>query len=476
MNRIPRAIIVFVLVISGVTLVGNRLFAQKVDINGGGGYSSLASTGNDLPFWFTHNQHGKYTLQGNTYQLMEASLNGTKHFKNSYFLDVGFHAVSGYSKKITSHFNQLYAAGGNKWVAVKFGYFSDEEELGGLSSSNGSIIRTINSRPYPKIRFETNGYLPVWFWENHFFIKAEYDEGVLNGERIIELPHLHHKLLAFQFKGNSSFQLSAGLNHYVFWGGNSPVFGHLPDKFSDYLLYVTGKSGDSEFLETDQVNVAGNQLGDYFLEVKKVFGKGEVELYISHPFEDHSGMELDNYKDNLYGIGYFSNNKDALINGIVAEILYTKHQSGYAHIVTGPKELRVRGRDNYFNHGIYSSGFTYMEMAMCSPLFYPVTTEESGKVTGFENTRIIAYHLGISGSLSPDLSWKSFITFTNNFGTYSMPYSPPKKQVYSLAGIYYTSKNRKNEFSLEISSDKGQLTPNKSGLKFSYSFCFPAGK
>ncbi len=48
------------------------------------------------------------------------------------------------------------------------------------------------------------------------------------------------------------------------------------------------------------------------------------------------------------------------------------------------------------------------------------------------NNRVVAQHVGVEGMIS-GFSYKAFFTYSKNYGTYYMPFTPPLKQ-YS---IYY---------------------------------------
>lgn len=241
------------------------------------------------------------------------------------------------------------------------------------------------------------------------------------------------------------------------WGGISPLYGQLPDDFHSYLLYITGQAGDAKFLETDQYNVAGNQLGSYYLQLDVIRDRFNLTFYYSHPFEDRSGMEYDNWRDNLIG-AYFMLSKRALINKVVYEFMYTLNQSGPIH-----QYHVMRGRDNYFNHGIYMSGFTYREYTLASPLFSPLTVSD-GVVRGIANNRLVMHHLGVEGSISTALTWKGLFTYSHNLGTYNNPYENPKNQFSSLLSFTYSTPSFPVDLSLAAGVDLGDMYQNRCGI------------
>jgi hypothetical protein len=420
----------------------------------------LYSTGNDLPFWFSHNQSGKYDTPSKTNQLLSIqSFHRIDNlFQSPLAMKAGVDFIGTYSNRFNFHFNELFA-GAMLWnFKLEAGWFRDEENLSGLSSTNGYIDRSLNARPYPKIRFGTDQFIPFFFFKDWFSFKAEYDEGWLGEEQYVKGAHLHHKLLYLKFKLKKHTFFTGGLSHYVMWGGISPdpLYGELPDDFSSYLLYITGRAGSSAFPETDQQNVAGNQFGSYYMQLEIIKSNYNLNFYYSHPFEDHSGMEMDNWIDNLLGV-YIDFKKRAIVEKALYEFMYTINQSGPIH------QYRVmRGRDNYFNHGVYRSGYTYKGYVMASPLFSPIHFTD-GISTGIENTRIAMHHIGLEGTLNENIRWEGRFTYSHNLGTYDNPYENPKDQFSSIVTFDYSHQKLPFNLSLSLAADIGELYENRFG-------------
>jgi hypothetical protein len=422
-------------------------------------YQSIFSTGNELPFWMVHNQSGKYPLNTNSAQLV--SLQGKHFFENiadtPLSARIGTNFISSYGNAFDFHFNELY---GKLFLwnwKLEAGLFKETEYYNHLSSTNGHIDRSNNNRPYPRIRLATNEFIPFIFWKKWFRFKAEYDEGILNDERVVENTRLHHKSLYFKTIIKSKVHLSLGLNHYVMWGGISPVYGELPNTLKDYITYVSGQPGNSNFPETDQLNYPGNQLGSYHLQIDfPVKNIGNFSLYLSHPFEDKSGMELDNRRDNLYGI-FYDTKRNGIISKVVYEHMYTIHQSGHIH-----QYGVMRGRDNYFNHGYYRTGFTYMGYAMCSPLFSPVVTHETNQA--ILNNRIAMHHIAMMGNITQKLKWSAKLTWSRNLGTYNNPFDDEKHQITSILNFDYHPENFPLTISMSSAADYGQLYEKRTGV------------
>ena len=453
-----------------IFLISTHLsFSQQNSFNATIEAKGLYGNGKTLPFWLTHNQLGKYTSSSNLKLVTEGNLSGSfllynKKIKLSYGTELLF---CGSENKDNVKIIQAYAGLSWRNISLKAGTFADEEVLGGLSTSNGNIIRSLNYRPYPKVSLSTNGYITIPFVEKMFRFKAEYEEGILEDNRRIRHPHINHGMFGAQVLANSTLRFSFEINRYIFWGGFSQQYGQMPGGFKNYIRYVLGLKGGSDFLETDQLNVAGNQLGSYLFTVEKEVGDYHMELRVSHPFEDGSGMMFYNFKDNLYSF-YVRKASGSLIDEFLFEYLYSKNQSGNPCSISDKWKLPYGG-DNYFNHGVYGSGFTYLGYSMGTPLFTPVEKNAHGITTGFKNNRVSAFHTGAKGYLSKQISWKAMLTYSRNFGTYSNhPNNPVNRQIYSLLQVSWRSKALPLTISTIAAADFGSMAKKQFGLGLSF--------
>lgn len=432
--------------------------------------TGLVAGGHTLPFWMTHNQLGKYSSTGNFQELTEGQFSGRTNVWGNLSLSYGTDLALLISEQgIDPKIIQAYLGLSGKVIRLQAGAFADEELLGGLSSSNGDLLRSLNYRPYPKVRLSTPGFIPFLFAKSWFRFSAEYDEGLLTDERVVDKPHLHHKSLMFQFLPNSTLRFTIGANHFVFWGGRSEQFGQLPQSLKDYPKYVTGSAGGSGFVENDRKNVAGNQLGSFLFSLEKDFEKCHIQLRATHPFDDRSGMRFQNAKDNLYTFHWKKNTPGHRLDELVIEYLHTKHQSGTPTPIMqdGVLNYNVRGGDNYFNNGVYQTGFTYLGQSMGTPLFEPISViriNQRNVVSGLTNNRVSAFHLGAKGTLTGNFSWKTLVTYSRNFGTYNEPMSPYLSQVTSLAELGWKSSTCPLHISGLLGYDTGQLLPHNLGI------------
>ena len=303
--------------------------------------------------------------------------------------------------------------------------------------------------------------------------KAEYDEGILNDDRYVHNTHMHHKSLYGSFTPAKNWKINLGLEHYVMWGGISknPSYGKLPVSLHSYILYITGSTGNEDFPKTDQLNVAGNQIGSYQVQIIKEFKNFEIETYISHWFEDHSGMVLRNWKDNLLGIKIDVKGKHLLLSSFLYEFMNTRNQSvvdSFYKWNEATQKWDAMENDRYFEHGVYRSGFTYHKMMMSSPLFIP-QFQDDGLSMSIPSNRFYTHHIGAIGYLNKSLQWKGLVTITHYLGTYKAPYDPVLKMRSVLFNLQYSKSTFPVKIGLSIASDISNLNKTNTGFQLSIS-------
>jgi hypothetical protein len=70
-----------------------------------------------------------------------------------------------------------------------------------------------------------------------------------------------------------------------------------------------------------------------------------------------------------------------------------------------------RGADNYYNSGYYPSGWTYRGRTIGTPLL--IADDE---VTGITNNIVVAHHVGLSGTIRPQLRYRALLNYSRNYG------------------------------------------------------------
>ena len=90
------------------------------------------------------------------------------------------------------------------------------------------------------------------------------------------------------------------------------------------------------------------------------------------------------------------------------------------------------GWDNYFNHYIYQSGWTYNNRMIGNPLF--TVGKNPGRYSDgiyIINNRIKAHHFGLAGKIRHNANYRILFTYSKNYGTY------PDKNYYNSNGENY---------------------------------------
>ncbi len=433
--------------------------------------SAFISTDSVQPFWFVANQHGKIISKGAFLNLSE--IEAEQFYKSTPVSGVGYTwggnlllsvGNSGYWQLNRAFFGLAF-----KGWELKGGKFYDETQYAGLSTTNGNIARSQNARPVPMIRLSTLDFKSLPFAKNWLSYKGEFDEGLLNDNRYVKGTHLHHKSLYFRIQPSKLWYFKGGLEHYVMWGGTSKdnYFGNLAETWNAYWHYIFAIPGGRDFPNLDQENISGNQLGTYQFEFVKYFSLIKASFYISHPWEDNSGLNLHNRLDNLLGLHLSFNKKNAFLTDVVYEYTNTTNQSYrdssklWDENSKSWKKLEI---DDYYNHVIYRSGFTYHRVALSSSLFFPVA-ENNGMSMGIQSNRFYSHHFGAKGNLSENISWKGLLTYIKRFGTYAKPYKPAQKQLSGLFEVQYFNPKFPFEIGLAAGGDITDYKGINSGIK-----------
>jgi hypothetical protein len=413
--------------------------------------STLVSTDSLLPFWHTANRHGRIESSHSVLNVTGISLEQFHSRQTTAPVSYtwGAEVIAGWGESSYYQVNRAFGGVAFKGWEFKAGMFYEPEKFNGLSVTNGNLARSRNARPYPMIRLSTKQFKPVPFTQNLVSFKAEYDEGVLNDNRFVKNARLHHKAFYLRFSPASDWKITGGFEHFVFWGGisSNERIGKMPSDFKAYIRYIMGSGGSEDFPQTDQANKAGNQLGTYQLEVQKSFSKAEVTLFLSHPFEDLSGVNWRNWPDNLAGLYVNFTGDPPLVTGLLYEYTSTWQQS-----IRGDWDRQEP--DNYFNHSIYRSGYTYHGRMLGAPLFQPDISEE-GVVTRIASNRFFAHNLGITGKCKALWRWKGLLTYSEHAGTIGNPYNRNIKQISGLAEVQYVRAGFPVEIGFSLAADAG---------------------
>jgi len=434
----------------------------------------------NAPFWLRVNKLGAP---------INFSYTSFSLVSNNQSLELGFKSIF-YNDKWKKSFIQIgYLSKKINDYELKIGRWSEKLTSESILSS-GSLIRGNNAIPIPQISLLLPNYKKIEILKTQLFIKGGYSHGWLSKENYIKAPFLHEKYFYLKKEFNNNLEFEAGVFHEAIWGGKTIEYGLQPQKFSDYLRVVFGQSGSRDAYLGEQINVLGNHLGIWDVAITKRYHLTKYKFYFQHPFEDKSGAfqyfldELKQFKisknsfDGLFG--FEVNIEDGkLFSTLVYEYLNTMFQSGS---LSASKSDSTYGRDNYFNHYIYQSGWTYKNKVIGNPLF-TVGSSISKDQIYIINNRIKAHHLGVAGYLNSNLRYKILITKSKNYGTYddSEKLSQIKKQYQFYNGLNQTSVLfqlnfieilKKVDLQISYAFDRRSSHENNDGFQFSINYNF----
>ena len=380
-----------------------------------------------LPFWLIANQYG--SVPDSDYGLLNTSVFKTFDTPDTLF-DISYKAnVTGFiAQENKLLLNELYLGVRFKNILLDIGAKNDAIAWHNLSSSNGSIIKSNNARAMPGVTIKTNNYVTLPFAKSWLQVKGNFAHYFMDDTRFVDNTNLHHKSLHIKTSLSPVFEIIAGLDHYAQWGGTSPQFGPQPSSFKDYIKVVFGAEGGDNATANDQFNALGNHIGAYILQFNYQGQKANYNFYYSHPFEDTSGREMTNWQDGLYGVFIDFKKQKAAITHLLAEFTYTKNMSNIP--------VSISGADNYFNNGIYKSGWTYHGNTIGSPYFTPEPVDANDITNGVivGDNRFAAFNLGANGYVKW-LPYKIMLSHTTYYGWFNQEYEQYPVQISGILDI-----------------------------------------
>lgn len=400
-------------------------FAQSGNINIE--LSSVVSTKENQAFWLTSNKYGKYDKLSSQGLI---AISGNTAIYNSGFVKIesGAELLLREGEETRIFFNEGYANISASIFQLKIGRF--KETVGGSISdlSSGSMIESGNTTPIPKIKMGLLDFEELPYTNGHLLIKGFISHGWFENNRMVANAYLHEKALYVSSRRDGRVYGTIGLIHVAQWAGTSSdsALGKQPDSFKDFLKVVFGKEGGKNSLESEQANVLGNQLGIWDFLAGLNLNTMNVKLSWQHYFDDKSGSRFYNGFDGLWGVNLELKKKEAPIQQILWEFIYTKNQSGSGR--GDPNSGNPgKGRDNYYNNYIYQSGWSYYGNTLGTPLFIPknLFTEyfpnaQIGSGEGFiVSNRMVGHHIALKGFIQKDVNYKLLVTYNRHYGTYS---------------------------------------------------------
>jgi len=424
------------------------------------------------PLWLHANQAGSIPIHGpylagqlGLYRKKIRSVNNKKTIDWSAGIALTTYAGSETNLFLTDAFVAVSLG------ALELSVGQQEESVGLMDTTltSGSLSISGNSRPSPRIKLALPSFVSLGFTNNFVAFKGSYSDGILGKARVqygnirgIPALYLHHKAIYIRLgKPVHRLHLYGGFNHQVMWGGEALIFTGGLNTSAAYRYVVLGKPW------------AGSRVGNHFGTIDMgVQWRGKKWTYFAYrqnPYEDGSLSQLTNISDGLNGLRISRiSMPDAYglqIRTFLIELLTTKSQGGSIFDLNS----QIFGRDNYYNHYVYTQGWSYRGRNMGTSLVPTQDIQNSDipkDTTAFTmNNRLWAIHTGVLGKIQ-SINIQAKGTFSRNFGTYNYPLEPARTQFSFLLQAEKAVSFAKGSFlNIRLATDLGNLYPTTFGLE-----------
>lgn len=490
MMRKTLSIISLLLVIANVTIAQDlSRLSDGLEVTAEAQYTT---SDNVTPLWLNANKYGLSSLEKNNgYLRMSAQRSldedSARLWRIGYGVDMA--VASHFQSKIL--LQQAYAEVGYKKLTLSAGAKQRPVDMKNQELSSGAMAIGINARPIPQLRLDvdyfsvpyTKHVLKMKFygaygmttdgnWQKDFVVSGErYTGNVLYHEKAVffKIGKEDSKTLPLTFEFGIKVASQFGGKTYNCSGrgieGKQDV-AH-PDNFGAFMDVLLFRGED----ETDGTskNTSGNHVGAWDFRLKW-HGEGwSAAARFERVFEDQSMMFVQyGIYDHLLGIDV-DLPRNPYLSAFTVEHMSTRDQSGaILHDQALHIPDKMNGRDNYYNHNLYS-GYQHWGQTMGNPLLTSPIYNANGTLA-FANNRINAWHLGFSGDPLPWLRWRMLASFTKNWGTYDMPFNDPEHQNYFLLETTIKPQALKGwQARLGLGLDHGNVTGNNFGAQFTVS-------
>jgi len=278
---------------------------------------------------------------------------------------------------------------------------------------------------------------------------------------------LHQKTFYLRV-GARKLKVGAGIQHYAIWGGHAAGLPDIKKNFWD--VFLVKESNDGTVGGQDLPNRSGDHRGVLEGTIDWDNDVTGLHLYMQMPFETGQGIDIRNI-DRLLGIAYTNKREDAWLKKVVGEFIYTKQMNDF---------YNKQYRESYYNNGIYLTGWEYQDRIIGTPLFinrHRGAEYFPGQVKPFDwnqpwdsvrgrgwniiNNRVIGGHLGFLYTIKDQLSAKTMLTYTQNFGNDQKGlFSPSRSQLYALQEVSYQLPTIPLAIKAGVAVDWGELSDN----------------
>ncbi len=445
------------------------------------------ATGENTPFWMVSNRYGVVPLNSNN-GYGRVGVFHQQNFGKGFRWSGGLDALVAAPRYKEFYLQQVYLSLGYKCLDLTIGSKEQYESILDGFMSTGDVLQSANARPMPEIHLSiphftvvplTKGWLQV---KGNVSVGRTFDNDYLSyftKDKQVYVKNVlwHKKALYFQIKDTKgNFPLSAiiGVQHVAQWGGTStnPAIGEQPHSFKDFIRVFVGHAGDANATISDQQNVLGSHFMAYNFLLAYEADDWRIKGYHQHLASDQSGMEFYNGMDGLWGLE-LELPRYPWLRKIVFEYFTTLNQSGPYHYIAFDHDAhpgRGGGGDDYYNSMEYIMGMSYFNRGVGSPLIPAPEYNTNGKL-GFRSSRVKDWHVGFSGDLSSQVSYRMFCTVMSSYGTPGAPFLEKKDGVSLLLDVSYIHPKLPGwTFGASIGADLGDvLGENTTGFSLKVS-------
>jgi len=452
--------ILLLLLLSGIfSFTKGQTIDTTIDVIG------VGSSSERTPFWIESNRFGQFASGGNQF-LTRFQAHGRRAPNRFGPLELSYGAdlIARPGSQSTLYFNQAYLKIQAYVFELYGGRFHNRSPVNDEQLSMGSLGVSGNAVPIPQVRIGIPEWTGIPLTNNFIQIRAHLAHGWLEEDRFTKRPFYQEKVGHLRFGGDFPLNIYGGLAHYAVWGGKSnPRYGDLPAKFSDFFRVFMGLAGDERAPNTEAIHLLGDHLGAWdfglFFELNDV----SIKVYRQLPYGDKNNLKLKNPQDALNGLSIrFEESLNLPIKGLTYEYLYSKWQDG-------PNRDKFNGDENYYNHGIYRSGWATYGRTIGNPLFRTSNIPIDMLGNGIDNNRIVAHHLGLEMAVNA-IQIIGKLTVSRNFGTRNDPFKSPYNQL--SMGILSQSSiavfNQPITLLTDIALDSGKLFGNQVGAALGF--------
>ena len=412
---------------------------------------TAVGSGDYTAYQLTTNRHHVLATRPNTAYLRGA-VNVAHQWAEDWKLSGAVDAVASVHADHKAYLQQCYVNLSWQDFFIEAGTRELKPVLRNPVLSSGAFTKGNNAKPIPQVHVGTNGFWTVPYTKGWLQINADFGYGKLLDSDYREKQFLregsgnwhyatgtlyHQKHLYFRSNPEKPFFVTVGIEHVAQFGGTgySTETGVMVAKKKPANLKAFWKVilpvGDSQYYENDAMEdwVYGNHIGSMTVQLGWNINKGhQVQAWLDNPFEDGSGIRKSNGWDGLWGLEYKNRTEGRqYVRGAVVEYVQTTNQSGPLHWDSGdfPEPIRsqitdlVTGNDNYYNHMFYGA-YDHYGMALGNALLVAPIYNKDG-YADFRDNRVKAWHLGINGEITDQLSYIVKGSYREGWGTYANP-------------------------------------------------------